>query len=935
MTVTVQPGWRWNVLSLEQLRALSVAPLPGGIAASAPVRSLHRDLYLDTVDGVLRARGVALRLRLTADDRQTLSLMIHEAGSAATCVAAVVHAADPAEAVQERNTVTRRLRGIVDPQRLGVRIELEVERATRTADRDWIGRPRVELHYDNISIRRESSVRTFQQLSVHARRDAARVARLAALLERELGLRPAEPPMQRAELLLKWMPLQPAGAPEGPGAHGAVGALGAASGEMQRTDPDFLHPELSFLQSQWRVLAMADDARVPLAERLRFVAIVAANLDEFFMTRVAGLKFASPELAEESTGAWGDVVQQLAAICAAARALQDQHYAVAAGCLAAAAPHGVRIRSWEDLTAEERDHLRERYREDIHPALTPLAMTMSPGHPFPRLPHLSLSMAAVLRDAGGGASHFAQVEIPDDLPRVLRAHPDDATLDVVPIEAVIRANLGALYPGVEVEHAYFLRVTRSSLLALDETQASDLLEAMDDATRRRPDAAVVRIEVERAMPPLLRELVVDEMRRERGTAHGPLGMDDVYEVDGLLDLRALADLELPASPALRYPVFSATSPVPAGESLLSRIASGDLLVHHPFESFDETVVRFVCEAAADPSVTIMKMTLYRVGEHSPIVDALRAAARSGKQVYAFVELRARFDEERNVKWVRALEKAGVHVAYGLVGLKTHAKGALVVRREAGRLRRYVHVGTGNYNPNTGRAYTDLSLFSADEHLAADVADLFNSLTGSSAPLDRTANGALVAPAGMLTGLLSLIEHEAANARAGHPAAIRIKVNGLSDPEVVRALERAADDGVVVDLVVRGICTLRPPPRGAGRPVRVVATTGRFLEHSRIYHFANGGSPRYYIGSADLRPRNLRRRVELLAPVHDASACARLDALLTLYLSDPTAWELGHDGSYVQRLGSGPGAQDALLTGAAGPPARANAKWEHALSPAAR
>ena len=345
--------------------------------------------------------------------------------------------------------------------------------------------------------------------------------------------------------------------------------------------------------------------------------------------------------------------------------------------------------------------------------------------------------------------------------------------------------------------------------------------------------------------------------------------------------------------------------------MLDVVREGELLVHHPFDAFDATVIRFLRDAAADPDVTTIKITLYRVGHPSPVVDALLAAAHAGKRVVALVELKARFDEEHNVGWARALEEAGGHVIYGLVGLKVHAKVALVVRREGDRLQRYVHVGTGNYSARSGRQYTDLSLFCTRDTLTADVADLFNELTGSSRPPQGLEHGALVAPHQLLPAVLGLIDREAQHARAGRAAAITIKVNGLSDPEIVRALYRAARAGVRVELVVRGICTLRPGVPGLSPGVRVVSVVGRFLEHSRIYRFANGGDAAYYIGSSDLRPRNLRRRVELLVPVQEAAHRAELDRVLALYLDDPTGWDLAASGEYVRRCGGAPGAQETL------------------------
>lgn len=923
--------FRCDVVSSKQLRELAAAPLPGGLRAGAARRQLFRDLYLDTADGTLRRRGVTCRLRISADDRRVLSLLIGDPGPSRFVDErhhARVRSTDPAAAVREQNRVTRRLGGIVDSALLTVRVAMEVERYTRPALRDWLGRPAIELHYDSVTVRRNELARTFQQISVHRRReDGGAVARLARAFELELGLRPlATDRLERAELLLKWMPATN-DAPALPESMTTT----TADHAVRLGDAEFLDPELSFLAFQERVVALAEDPATPLAERLRFLAIVAANLDEFFTIRVAGLKSATPEMIEESAVDGMRPADQLSLIATAAEALVARQYRAFAAWQRDALPAGIRIRRWAELSDAERESLREVYREDIHAELTPLAMTMSPGHPFPKLPHLLLQIATVLVDPHGGAPHFAQVDVPESLPRFLQVG-DDPAAGVIPVEEVIRANLDVLYPNLRVEQAYFFRVTRGGDLRLDEANAANLLHAVADATKRRGETAVVRVEIERAMPEVLRDLVLQQLRREAGPAAAPLGPDDVFEIDGLLALGDLAQLDLPDDPAVRYPPFVPAVPVPAGESLLDVIGHGDLLVHHPFESFVETVRRFIVEAADDPDVTVIKMTLYRSGERSPIVEALRRAAANGKQVYAFVEVRARFDEERNVKWVRALQDAGVHVVYGLRGLKTHAKAALVVRREALQLRRYGHVGTGNYNVQTGLAYTDLSLFTADEAITADLADLFNSLTGTSTAPARMQHGSLVAPTQLLESLLEQIDREAAHARAGREALIRIKVNGLSDTEVVRALARAAQDGVRIDLAVRGICTLRPGVPGYSDPIRVVATTGRFLEHSRIFHFANGGDPLYFIGSADLRPRNLRRRVELLVPVRDRRARGVLRHLLDLYMSDPTGWELERTGTYVRRHGAGTAAQAALLaeltTGVAGDAIRPGRSLAH-------
>jgi polyphosphate kinase len=670
--------------------------------------------------------------------------------------------------------------------------------------------------------------------------------------------------------------------------------------------------ELSLVAFQRRVLALAEDPRTPLAERLRFLGIVSSNIDELYMVRMVELREAAAAHDGADVGDDGLSPQErLARVEHEVGAVLDAQSRCAAECLAAAESLGVRLLRWSDLTGDERDALATRCRDEIHPGLTPLAMTLSPGHPLPHLPHLGLSLAVVFRREPGGTPHLAEFELPSDVPRLIPV-PGRA-FDVITIEELLRANVDLLHPNVHVDGAHLFRVTRRGDLTLDEEHAEDLLVAVSQATERRPFNPAVRVEVERTMPPFVADLVLESLRRDAGVFGGGQVVGAVQVIDGLLDLRCLSDLALPASPGLAYPPLVARTPLPAARSMFETIGDGDLLVHHPFDAFDETVVRFVHDAAHDPAVTAIKITLYRVGDPSPIVAALLDAAHAGKRVVAFVELKARFDEEHNVAWARALERAGGNVVYGLVGLKTHAKVCLVVRREGGKLQRYVHVSTGNYNPRAGRQYTDLSLFSARDDITADVADLFNSLTSSSAPPQSLAHGALVAPHQLLPAMLARIARETDHARAGRPAAIAIKVNGLSDSEIIHALYEASEAGVDVDLVVRGICTLRPGIRDLSSRIRVTSVVGRFLEHSRIYRFANGGAPEYFIGSSDLRPRNLRRRVELLVPVENTVHRAELDRLLDLYLGDATGWELLSDGTYRQREGNKPGAQ-AVLAG---------------------
>ena len=690
----------------------------------------------------------------------------------------------------------------------------------------------------------------------------------------------------------------------------AVGV--SAEGEAAVGDPHFLNSELSILEFTARVLALAEDIRTPLLERIRFLAIVSENLDEFYMVRVSGLKRSAVEQTEERSADGLTPQQQLDLISLHVQSLVARQYRCYSACAAEAAPYGARIVSWHELDVGRRDQLRAVMRDELLSALTPLAMTLSPGHPFPRLKHLSLSLAVVLLDRPGTAPHFAQIELPDDAPRFT---PVPGMNAVITIEELVRANLDLLYPSSVIEQAYAFRVTRGADLEIDEDRAPSLLHAVEEASRRRFEQPVVRVEVERAMPAVLRDVVVRELRREHGGA--ALDVDDLIEIDGPLDLSALNALPISGATGLTYPSFRGADPLArevedATDSIWSAIDARDRLFHHPFDDYEASVVRFFREAASDPHVAAIKMTVYRAGHESPIVAALVDAAERGKDVVAFVELKARFDEERNVGWAKRLEEAGGRVVHGLVGIKNHAKCALVVRREGTKLRRYAHIGTGNFNVETARRYTDLSLLSADEDLTADVQDLFNELTGSSrAPMQLT-RGCLISPKQLLPELIARIEREAAHARAGRGGHIRMKFNGLSDPDVVNALFRASRDGVRVDLIVRGVCTLRPGVDGVSDNITVISVLGRFLEHARVYHFANAGSPEYYIGSADLRPRNLRRRVELLAPVRDATCRAQLDSILDLYLADPSAWELTSAGEYVRRHGTGPSAQELLL-----------------------
>ena len=645
-----------------------------------------------------------------------------------------------------------------------------------------------------------------------------------------------------------------------------------------------LDADLSTLEFHSRVLAMAEDSATPLLERLNFLAIVSANLDEFYMVNVGALKERNPE---EHEGA-------LEAIGIRVRALLERQDRTLATCLTALADAGIRLRSWRDLAPTSGALLEVQFQREIFPLLTPRAITVSPGFSVPVMPHLTPLLAVVLQDSQTGPLHFAYLRLPERIPRFLPI-PDSS--DFIPLEDVVRANLHLVYPDRQIEGAWVFRLTRAAELDLSDEDAGNLLQAIEESVGRRALNPIVRVEVERVMPQPLRERLLWELRFERGADAAAVREQDLVEIGGMLDLRALRELLGAPVPGGRYPPFESRNPWASERDLWGMLRRHDALAYHPYEGFADTTARFFADAADDPAVVAIRLTLYRVGERSPIVDALTKALERKKEVALFVELKARFDETRNVGWVRRLEEAGATVVYGVVGLKNHAKVGLVLRREEDGLRRYVHIGTGNYNAATAKAYTDLSLFSADPDLGADVHDLFNQLTGSSRGPAGSFRRIAVAPDGLLPWLLGCIEREADHARAGRPARIRAKLNGLADTEVVQALYRAARAGVTIELVVRGLCTLRPGVPGHSERIRVVSRLGRFLEHARIYHFGNGGADDYFIGSADWRPRNLRRRVEVIAPVTGEEIRARLDAQLTRELADPDAWTLASDGSY--------------------------------------
>ena len=672
--------------------------------------------------------------------------------------------------------------------------------------------------------------------------------------------------------------------------------------ERQSGSSLYLNRELSWLAFDGRVLSEALDARVPLLERIKFLSIFSANLDEFYMVRIAGLRrqVAAGVTLEGPDGLTPHAA--LDAIYTEVARLSTLQRECLTHLLEQLAPHGVKLIAVRDLTASEWGEIDEYFESQIFPVLTPLAV--DPGHPFPYISNLSLSLAVEIRDPQGGSIHFARVKVPKSLPRWVPV--SGRPFHFVPLEQVIGANLGSLFPGMEIAAWYTFRITRYSDLDIPVEEPEDLLATIEEQVFRRRFGEVVRVEVQDTMPVHLRTLLLDELREDDVPESGQLAERDIQDAGALLalsDLMGLASLDLPA---LKDPPFTPTVPAELRDtnSMFEIIREGDLLVHHPFDSFTASVERFLEEAAYDDQVLAIKLTLYRTSGDTALVAALVEAAQRGKQVAVIVELKARFDEANNIVWARQLEDAGVHVAFGSATLKTHAKTALVVRRESDGIRRYIHLGSGNYNSRTARLYTDIGLFTCSRSIGADVSDLFNSLTGYSR--QRLYRKLVVAPVNLRNRIIELIEREAAHAAAGRPARIICKMNALVDVEVIDALYRASQAGVDIDLIVRGICCLRPGLSGISERINVVSIVGRFLEHSRLWNFANGGAEEFYIGSADWMPRNFDRRVEAVAPVESPALHERLRSLLSVYLEDNRqAWELGSDGVWKRRVASGP------------------------------
>jgi polyphosphate kinase len=683
-------------------------------------------------------------------------------------------------------------------------------------------------------------------------------------------------------------------------------AQAAADGQGTQAEPDlkdpalYLNRELSLLAFQHRVLEEAEDETNPLLERVKFLSILGSNLDEFFMVRVAGLE-AQLEAGMIEVGPDGMSPRaQLIAIRREVKKLLNEAHRCLERLMPALNEQGIWIHEFSELSAAQRERAEQYFNETVFPVLTPLAF--DPGRPFPHISNLSLNLAVLIRDHHGH-EHFARVKVPDSLPQLVPVSAPSKPgakggrpkrLDLVWLEQVIAARLGALFPGMEILQSQPFHVTRDADIAIKELEAEDLLETVEEGVRQRRFQNVIRLMVTQDMPAPMLDILMSNLEIQAG---------EVYRTFRPLSLKRLMDLHALDRPDLKDAPFVPAIPPELAETedddIFALIRRRDVLLHHPFDSF-QPVIEFLGKAARDPAVLAIKICLYRVGRNAPVVKGLLEAVEEDKQVASLVELKARFDEESNIEWARALERAGVHVVYGLIGLKIHCKVALVVRREQDRIARYVHIATGNYNELTAHLYTDLGMFTANEELADDVSDLFNYLTGYSEKTDY--KRLLVAPVNLRARFEALVEREIKHAKAGRKAHLIFKMNSLVDPKFIRLLYKASRAGVKVELLVRGICCLRPGVAGVSENIEVTSIVGRFLEHSRIYYFRNGGDEEVYIGSADLMPRNIDHRVEVLAPVSDAGMIRRLrDQVLAAYLKDNTkARQMNSNGVYTRK-----------------------------------
>ncbi|MFK4788444.1 RNA degradosome polyphosphate kinase [Microbacterium sp. ZW T5_56] len=686
----------------------------------------------------------------------------------------------------------------------------------------------------------------------------------------------------------------------------------AVESDDQFPDDRFLDRELSWLKFNQRVLELGEDPTTPLIERANFLAIFASNLDEFFMVRVAGLKRRIITGLAVPTNVGRAPADVLADISAEAHRLQLRHArAWTDSVRPALTDAGISVVSWDTLDEADRAHLAEYFQAQVFPVLMPLAV--DPAHPFPYISGLSLNLAIRIRNARTGRTEFARLKVPPMLPRFIEV-PGSGGVRYILIEDLIANHLSDLFPGMEVIDHHAFRLTRNEDMVIEEDETENLIQALEAELMRRRFGPPIRLEITDDMDEVTLELLLKELS---------ITDQEVYRLPGALDLRALFSLTRIDRPELRYAPHVPVTAVPfrpvGNESradIFRAIRSGDVLVHHPYESFATSVQAFLEQAARDPHVLAIKQTLYRTSGDSPIVQALIDAAEAGKQVLALVEVKARFDEAANISWARQLEKAGVHVVYGLVGLKTHCKLALVIREEDGVLRHYSHVGTGNYNPKTSRLYEDFGLFTIDGQVGKDLTRLFNELSGYA--IEKKFKRLLVAPRHLRKGLLRLIDKERRNALAGKDASIRIKVNSMVDEQIIDALYRASGAGVKVQVWVRGICSLKPGVPGLSENITVRSILGRYLEHSRIFAFHNDGDPQFYIGSADMMHRNLDRRVEALIRVVAPAHLTELDDLFALAMDEGTSsWHLGSEGEWTRHSADAKGAplvdaQDATM-----------------------
>jgi polyphosphate kinase len=673
-------------------------------------------------------------------------------------------------------------------------------------------------------------------------------------------------------------------------------------------DPSlFINRELSLLDFQRRVLEEAQDVTNPILDRVMFLSFVGSNVDEFFMVRVAGLKRQIEKGVMESGPDAMTPSEQLRAIRASViRLNRASHECWAKELVPALRKSGLRIENFSELTDDQRTIANAYFQDTIFPTLTPLAF--DPGRPFPHISNLSLNLAVVLRDAQG-VEHFARVKIPDTLPQLIPVtvapRIKSRTKIIVKeqvfvwIEQLVTANLGALFPGMEIVEAHPFHITRDADSDIQDLEAGDLMESVEEGVFQRRFADVVRVEINEAMPPSVLEILVTNLELDR---------DDIYKISGPLSLVRVRGLAKIDRPDLKYPTFVPALPAPLlkkeeDEDIFSTIRRGDILFHHPFDSF-QPIVGLLQKAAKDPNVLAIKITLYRVGRNAPVVDALLEAAENGKQIAVLLELKARFDEESNIGWARKLEEYGVHVVYGLLGLKVHCKAMLIVRKEGDVIRRYAHLSTGNYNSVTAQLYTDIGMLTCDSDIGADCSDLFNFLTGYSAKSKY--RKLLVAPNSLRNRFEELLQREIDHQKVGKQGHLILKMNSLVDRKMIQLLYQASQAGVKVDLLVRGICCLRPGVRGVSDHIKVTSIVGRFLEHSRIYYFRNGGDEEIYLGSADLMPRNLNRRVEVLFPVEDKSLIKVLkDDILGTYMKEQAkARHMLPDGKYVRDPNAG-------------------------------